>query len=61
MNSSREFAEKGLAAMRRAALQARKLAAMHGLKIPIWKDGKVMHIDPLTEQEYQKKEDHLQD
>jgi hypothetical protein len=56
MNSSREFAEKGLAAMRRAALQARKLAAMHGLKIPIWKDGKVMHIDPFAGQECKKKE-----
>jgi hypothetical protein len=38
--------EKALAAMQRAADEAWKLAAMHGVKIPVWRDGRVVYVDP---------------
>ena len=32
--------------MRRAAIVARERAARFGLKIPIWKDGDIVFVDP---------------
>ncbi len=49
MDESRkdELIKGALAAMKRAAINARKLAAEKGLKIPVWKDGKTVYEDPL--------------
>lgn len=37
-----------LRGMRRAAKVAYERAARFGLQVPIWKDGKVVYIDPKT-------------
>ncbi|MBN1866533.1 hypothetical protein JW916_04495 [Candidatus Sumerlaeota bacterium] len=47
MKKHNEYTILGLAAMKRAAEQARELAAMHGLKIPVWRDGRVVYEDPV--------------
>jgi hypothetical protein len=46
MNRTDEICEGALEAMKRAAINARKLAAEKGLKIPVWKNGKTVYEDP---------------
>ena len=36
-----------LRAMKRAALIARHRAAEKNLKIPVWKNGRIVHVDPM--------------
>jgi hypothetical protein len=43
---SAEFAAAGLRALRRSARVARKVAHMHGTPIYIWRDGKVVALNP---------------
>jgi hypothetical protein len=35
--------------MERAAVSARKLAAEKNLKLPVWRDGKIVFIEPKEE------------
>ena len=46
MPFSKHYADFALPALRRATRNAYKDAAMRGLKIPIWQDGKVVYADP---------------
>ena len=43
-----KISDGALAAMKRASLVARQRASEKGLKIVIWRDGKVVEIDPRT-------------
>ena len=45
MSLSKE-AEGALRAMKRAVKAAQALAAEKKLMIPVWRDGKVVHLDP---------------
>ena len=46
MNATTSETEDALLAMRRAAEIARKRAVAYNLKLPIWKDGRVVYLDP---------------
>lgn len=48
MNLSKE-AEGALRAMERAAVAARTLASEKNLKLPIWRDGKIVFIETNEE------------
>lgn len=48
MNLSKE-AEGALRAMERAAVAARALAAEKRLKLPVWRDGKIVFIEATGE------------
>lgn len=48
MNLSKE-AEAALRAMERAAVAARSLASEKNLKLPVWRDGKIVFIGPKAE------------
>ena len=45
MKEKISYADLAIEAMRRAAKTAHKQAADNNLKVPIYKDGKVIHID----------------
>ena len=46
MKEKINYADLAFSAMCRAAKEAHEKAAAHNLKIPIYKDGKVIHVDP---------------
>ena len=46
MKNGNELADGALAAMGRAARDAWRRAAMYGLDVPIWQDGKIVYVDP---------------
>lgn len=46
MDNNEKEPEQALAAMSRATCKAWKRAAEQHLKVPIWKDGRIIRIDP---------------
>ena len=46
MDQHKDYATIGLKALRRAAYKAIVEAKKRGLKIPVWKDGKIEYINP---------------
>lgn len=46
MKKEISYAELAMDAMHRAAEEAHKKAAEKNLKIPIWKDGRIIYADP---------------
>jgi hypothetical protein len=49
MGKYNEYTEMGLRAIKRAARKAYEDARKNNLKIPIWKNGKVVYIEPTLE------------
>ncbi len=45
MKEKISYSKFAIEAMHRASKIARKKAAENGLKIPIWKDGKIVYLD----------------
>ncbi|GEM_PF-3096198 len=41
--------EQVMTAMNQAARDARAEAARYGLKIPVWKNGKIVYLDPIKD------------
>lgn len=46
MNRNVKESEQALEAMRRAARTARERAAALNMMVPVWKDGRIVHVDP---------------
>lgn len=46
MNDKINYAEMGLRAMKRAAKKVYEDARKNNLKVPIWRNNRVEHIDP---------------
>ena len=46
MNKRTIESEQALRAMQRAANNARERAATHNLMVPVWQDGRIIHVDP---------------
>ena len=44
----KSYALLALNAMRRASILAKSKAAEKNLKIPVWQDGKISYMDPIT-------------
>ena len=51
MDKRKDYATIGLKALRRAAHKAVVEAKKRGLKIPVWKDGKIKYISPEIDAE----------
>lgn len=51
MTEKTSYSKLALRAMCRAAKDAHKRAADHNLKIPVWKNGEIVYIDPNSFQE----------
>ena len=45
MKEKISYGKLGIAAMHRAKNDAIKIAAEHNLKMPVWKDGKIVYLD----------------
>ncbi len=45
MKEKISYGKLGIGAMHRARDEAIKIAAEHNLKMPVWKDGKIVYLD----------------
>jgi len=48
MKAKNSYSKLAINAMYRASKMATKIAAEKNLKMPLWKDGKIVYIDPKT-------------